>query len=546
MREGNRALLSAIGLVVVLVVAGSYYRINFQGLDEIESFNYAQLARHLSRGEGFTTSFLLPTALLFDETLTSPPDIINPPLYPAVLSLFFRLFGSTEAVSALCSMVFFVLTVLGTARLAGRLFGRRVALLAAFLYLTNVMALKYSVSGLPVTLSSFLLVLLFLILLRLEDPHEGRPGLLAPAAGGVLGLLYLTDYGTFPYLLPVAALLVLNRGLGRERWKCLLLLALGFVVVSLPWWIRNYRVAGSPFFSLCAYEYKIGTAAFPSNAVFRLFDGDLLNRPIAPAALLDKMRRNFFELYLAMLALSRSFIMPLFLADVLRTRRGTADAPMRAALYLLIGVALVTLTITYPDQRKLFHFLPLIFILGSAFFFHLLDQVPWRSKGACTAVVCAFVLLNLSVTLNELHPGASQMNRATRSNLESLSLMVDPGDVIVTDAPWLVSWYADRKALWLTWTYEGFLALKARFSEVRHAYFTPALLQYPSTMGIHLWKIGYQSCTPPEGSGLTKCLRLPGREVFFSAGEDGAAQEPSGQPFEDGPPEGGLSQGGPR
>jgi hypothetical protein len=83
--------------------------------------------------------------------------------------------------------------------------------------------------------------LLFLLLVVLLH-RRGR----ALVSGVVLGLLVLTRNEAITFIpCAVAVEAVLSRRGGR-----IAMLLLGCLLVLVPWWIRNYRLTGSPFFDL--------------------------------------------------------------------------------------------------------------------------------------------------------------------------------------------------------------------------------------------------------------------------------------------------------
>jgi len=93
----GRAVLLMLGGVLLLLVYGAF---QFNGLKHREAMDQAQVGRNLARGEGFTTYFIRPLSLWTTasrktggaEPLLRHPDLINPPLYPALAaSLFYIL-----------------------------------------------------------------------------------------------------------------------------------------------------------------------------------------------------------------------------------------------------------------------------------------------------------------------------------------------------------------------------------------------------------------------------------------------------------------------
>ena len=96
--EGRR--VSVPLLLGVAVVAGASWLL-FRGdlpwiLSSGDAFEYAEMARRLSRGEGFTTGVVYPAELWLGAD-ASHPAVKFPPGWPVLLSGVFRVAGPQEA-----------------------------------------------------------------------------------------------------------------------------------------------------------------------------------------------------------------------------------------------------------------------------------------------------------------------------------------------------------------------------------------------------------------------------------------------------------------
>lgn len=85
--------------------------------------------------------------------------------------------------------------------------------------------------------------------------------------GALAALCYLTDYSSLIYTIPLA----LIWGGDGKRWnkRTVSQFALGFVIVALPWWIRNVRLTGNPFFTLQWLDFTMRSAEFPGFSLLR-------------------------------------------------------------------------------------------------------------------------------------------------------------------------------------------------------------------------------------------------------------------------------------
>src|SRR5437870_4102109 len=96
----GKAVLQWVVVVLGAAVLSLVYTLwQFRGLEKREAIDMAQLARNISRGQGYTTSLVRPVSLWHlrtyradhDPMFEHHPDLYNPPLYPLMLAGIFRL-----------------------------------------------------------------------------------------------------------------------------------------------------------------------------------------------------------------------------------------------------------------------------------------------------------------------------------------------------------------------------------------------------------------------------------------------------------------------
>jgi 4-amino-4-deoxy-L-arabinose transferase-like glycosyltransferase len=260
-RETTRELRSPLlwmiltALAIRLTVAGFLYpeRLN----PERDHWRFAgetgRIAQSIVEGRGFSSPFFGPTG----------PTAIMPPIYPSLLALVFRQFGTYTKASALVMLsldsLFSALTCAPVFLIAKRNFGRRTALWAGWSWTFFPYAIYFSADFIWVTtLATLMLALIFLAALHLEDSSRvstwGGFGVLA-------GMGALTD----PVVLSVTPLLALwmcwRRLQKKQNWFVPALAALlAFGGTVSPWMVRNYRVfhAFVPFRDNFGLELYVG------------------------------------------------------------------------------------------------------------------------------------------------------------------------------------------------------------------------------------------------------------------------------------------------
>jgi hypothetical protein len=225
------------------------------------------LAQSLVSGQGLSSPFggsTGPTALLA-------------PGYPAVIALFFRVFGSftfTAAVAVMAMQLLFnLMTVLLMMQIARGRFGMRTANLAGTFWAVSLPLIWMPTIFWETCLSTLLLVGMIALALRCEQ----RPGgLLWVALGAYSGVAALVN----PALLP--ALLAM---LGWAAWQTRktsgyspVLSLLVLLLIYAPWPIRNARALGAfiPLRSTVGFELwmgnRPGATGFLDESQFPLFN----------------------------------------------------------------------------------------------------------------------------------------------------------------------------------------------------------------------------------------------------------------------------------
>ena len=225
------------------------------------------LAQSLVAGQGLSSPFggsTGPTALLA-------------PGYPAIISLFFRIFGPftfTAAIAVmLMQLLFSVTTVLLIMRVAQRCFGNRTADLAGTFWAVSLPLIWMPTIFWETCLSTLLLVGMIALALRCEQQPSRS---LWPLMGAYCGLAALVN----PALLP-ALLAMLGWAAWQTRKTFLyspLLSLLVLLLVFVPWPIRNARALGAfiPLRSTVGLELWMGNRAgatgFLDESVFPMFN----------------------------------------------------------------------------------------------------------------------------------------------------------------------------------------------------------------------------------------------------------------------------------
>ena len=485
--------LVIIWIVTVLLVAFCYLLFvarNLEAITAIDALDYAQISRNLADGKGYTTDFIKPLSLTRVPSLDPQPELVFPPLHPLFMAPFIKVLGAGKNAVALASGLPFLATLLLTYLLGLRLFDRRAAILGTALFGLNLWALSYSISGLEVCLLGLIFMGLLLVL-HAYGQDERRRVWLAVAAGALVGLLGLTKEIWAVALLPVGFYLAYWVGRpGRVKMVGVMLGA--FLVVMLPWWVRQAVLVGNPFFTWRWYEITMMTMTNPGNTLYRSYTPSLVS-PLTfmiyhPGEMLQKIRTGADMLYPVLLALGGPFVAAFFIVGIMVPLGSAVFERMRYLVYWIYGLLVLLLVLVLPDQRALYPLAPIVALTGAAFFLRILVPLvrnygPREQYRYTTWAIAAFVVLQAFPLLANLtaqqRPGERSMAaRAEQLAQEVSNLTTGP---IVTDVPWWTAWYGKQKSIWLPRSWEDMERLQQDIGQIRYVVLTPMVQQTEST-----------------------------------------------------------------
>ena len=172
------------------------------------------------------------------------PTRMRPPLYPLFLAGIQGLFGTNLRFIQAAQVVLVAATLVVFYLLVGRVFGNKVAVIAAFLLSLYV---PFTVRAALVMSEVLFIFLLFLALYLVISAIQEHKAKYYVAAGAILGLASLTRPITvfLPLILIPLLIMVTRQQIGpRFALKQSALFLSTFLLVLLPWGIRNGATLG--------------------------------------------------------------------------------------------------------------------------------------------------------------------------------------------------------------------------------------------------------------------------------------------------------------
>jgi len=526
-----------IALTLAIVGLGFLYDARaYRNLATQEAMDSAQVARNIAEGRGYTTLFIRPFSLYlvqnhneakhvatlvstnldldFAQIKSTPhPDLANPPVYPLVLAGLMKVRSFHYPVElkkpfwsenshfwryqpdfqiAVFNEILLVAAVVLIFFVARKLFDANVAWLTAVLTIGCELLWRFSVSG----LSTMLLLVIFLGLtwcvVRMEElgrepvPRAAWLLALALAIGALTGVGALTRYAFGWTIIPVAVFLYFFSG--QRRMLHVVAALSAFVILLMPWVVRNYVVSGTPF-GTAGFAIVEGTGLFPQFQLERSLNPDFSHvlwfRPY-----LSKLTGNAGNILTNDLPkLGGSWASILFLAGLLLGFRGAAVRRMRYFLLMCLGTFIVVqalgrtqLSDASPElnsENLLVLLTPLIFCYGVSFFFTFLDQMKLIVPQLRYVVVAVFVALSCFPMLSLsafLTPKVAPVVYPPYypPDIQLTAGWMKPDELMMSDVPWAVAWYGRQQCVWLTLdAADAFYAINDNLKPVQALYLTP-------------------------------------------------------------------------
>jgi hypothetical protein len=496
--EWTRYVKVGVALLCFLAFSIFYNMREYKNFSTQEAMDTAQLARNLAQGQGFTTDFVRPLSvhMLQQHQIATQagdtnaiikgnhPDLVNAPLFPLLLAGAMKVLpfdfeitkGSTfaryqpELLVAFLNQALFLAAILLVFRLGTRLFDEQVAWLSAIIFAGTDLFWRFSVSG----LSTMLLVVLFLLLVwclvSIEQQHrEGERSprwfvIMAVVAGMLTGLGALTRYSFIWLLIPIVVFFVLY--LGQRRATLSLAAVAACLVLVAPWLARNHHHSGT-LFGMAGYAvHKETIPQFKGTKLERYMssDFDVALTKVGVDHFLRKGLVNTSEIVQQqVLNLGGNWVSAFFLVGLLVAFLNPGLNRLRVFLLLSLLVLILAqalgrsyLTDEAPQinsENLIVLVAPMVFIFGTAMFFLLLEQVnlpypPIRQLVATGfgLAVCAPLIFTLLPPRS--HPFAYPPYWPPM--VQDVSGWMKQDELMMSDMPWAVAWYGNRKCLWVT------------------------------------------------------------------------------------------------
>ena len=470
LNEGWAARVLRVFIVLALLTGlfGFYAWSEFRGLRNAEAMELAQVGRALAQGKGFTTQCLRPVDIAVLPAGTPPahwPDLRHGPVYPLLLAIGFALvhrsFAATSFAYAPEQSVILPLGILLTMaaglllyRLGLRLFTPRTAVVATVAYFFSDVVLADSLSGTPLPLLTSLTAAAFLAASHAADRRrDGQPmrRWLVPlvAAGVACGLAVLTRYAMVVLPVAVAAFIAVRLDRGRGAALAVLIGVAGLVVA--PWLVRNTAVCDRAF-GLAPHDTLNHTVFYSGQAFDRSLSASESPARAAHALKVKLLRNLRTAIDRDLRGLGNGLFLALFLVALFHPFERPDASALRWCALLGLLLLLPFIALGGPSAPGVLRaFLPLVILIGTAFFFVLIERMELFDAGWEIVLIWLLVIVaSLPAVLRLAAPAAdSPYPPYAPPYAATLCAMLEDDECLATDIPWATAWYGDRPSILL-------------------------------------------------------------------------------------------------
>jgi len=457
--------------------------ITFRGLSSPAAMDQAQMAREIARGNFFQTQVVRPFAWYQQREAgkevnpLAMVDTRQPPLPSLLLAPVFkgleahwnntpqnRVYVLDRVVAAISLL--FLLGAMGMTQLTvERLFDAKIANWTVLIMAGCQLLWDVATGSLaPMMLLFFFSTALFLLVLMHERLLDGKDNQAGFAFGiGILAALMVFTHWMALWLIPglLAAVFYVLRP------RVAMILAVAPLLGALVFWMaRNVELTGD----------FAGTAKATLQGLLLTHGESFVQRNFADANALwapEMLTRHLLHYVIQQFGGIYQFLgaaLPavLFFAALLHPFRKEETRSLSHSLAIMwlgafIGMCFTGVKSTQiQDQQLHYLFIPLFTAYGLAFLFVLWARIPvgqrntrWSRHGIAVIAFTLSLLPMLHTLPNLIVLGIRNKGMMAYwppylpERLAELKTLTGDNELLVSDMPWAVAWYADRPCLWL-------------------------------------------------------------------------------------------------
>mgnify|MGYP001604625272 CR=1 FL=1 len=424
-------------LIILIILLGGVicylnYSLHFSGFFWSDSHDYNQMARNIYEGKGFSTSVLRPLHFLSFKALPHP-EVTRPLVYPYLIATSYWLFGVNDFSVVVLNGLFYVILIIATFLFSAEFSkSKSKALMTAASIALSGIFLKIGILGSSDIVYAAFVTLFFYVYAKYREKSFVH--------GLLLGLLYLTRMNTF--FLMLAIVLVDYSLFNRRDWKRLAFFVIGMLLVVSPGFIRSFVMLDPSVPS--ANTAVLFTRSFPGFSYWTM-----LNKVSAwdfikahPEELYEKLAQKFFYLINDFQNTFGIVFLALIVIGLLIPAKNELHKRLKKIiLFTALLQTLVIVSIVNSEARYYIFLMPIII----SFVF---TSIKPLEKKYLKWLVHSLILLSVVLSSINYWKSPKQLNHYMLLG-QAINSATQNNAIVASDIAWEISWYADRKTVWL-------------------------------------------------------------------------------------------------
>ena len=466
-------------LTMMIALAIIYIMFNFKGLTSKYGMDQAQIGRQIAKNEGITTRFIRPVALQqleesgkqidmyqFYDTTHSP---LNSLIYAGVIKAFGgddpQKFAMTknqdvyelDRIIAGTCVLFLMISIGINYILISNMFDSKIAAIVAIIMLVSEHFWNFSQSGLPQMLMLCIFSGACYLIWKAVQRQEAELSPVVPVilSGFMFGLLALAHWMTLWIFL---GYLLFTISYFRPRGISAVFVALTVAIFIAGPLIFNAQHSDGLMGT--AYYYINGTTGIAQDYNFRQLDlpnmdvRDLILRVIKTTL----QQTNNIHSHIGGFFMATGFFLALF-----HPFKRTSIAIFRWAILLMwvcaaLGMSIYGLSDDPLDPNQLhILFMPMMSAYALALISILWARIPLSQQPGIVGLAPFIVIILVTASPMIINQQREFRNDGRKvvpgyspyTYNQLLTKQVNETEIVFTDQPWAVAWYADRTAIWL-------------------------------------------------------------------------------------------------
>ena len=471
-----------------------YLVLTFRGLTDGKGIEQAQIGREIARGNNAITKVIRPATiwkanqvdgvtLELDSIYDTYHSPLNPFIYGAVLKMVggddfdrfqmvedSRVVYQLDQVISAVAVIMFMISIGVNYLLISRIFDVKIAGVTALLMVLSDLMWQFTQTGLPQMLMLLLFSCALFFIYRAQEASVEERNVVGSLiiAAVFLALLalahWLTIWITLGFVL-YAAFFFRPKGVsGLLVLGILLIFSFYFMSKNVEWTGNPTGMAGMTFYGgLTASEESIMRTSDPSSETYQVLynlNSLILNTTTGILRQANLLYNNLGSILAA----------PLFFFALLHPFKRPSIAKFRWTILLMwimgtLGMAIFGLSESATDPNQLhILFAPIMAAYGLAFLSILWSRIDLPAGSAFMKYGHFVIVILISAGPLMLSiPNSIRMGLASSSSRKSpvwppywpstlsktLHDATGEDDLIFSDQPWAVAWYADRYSIWL-------------------------------------------------------------------------------------------------